>query len=267
MLVCVCLCVSASCILWVSLARNPAPAHTHTQVGLFFTASREKCGAECDAAFAQYALAAALFQEQHDMASTPPDKLIFFFVISAQDSLELFQSLGIKFAPQLFVIGPKSASDPKQSLSDFLMHPFEEPDLVQAIAAKAGVEVSCQRSYFHTYIYTLIFHLILEQLSAGAHLHARRYCLHSIRLALSIMLFCILFCVLSFSDQTAVRSVDSPCRLGTPRGVLSTGRNAGAGRRLGGRAVVQVPPHMGARVRGECMQCMCVRYTWTERMN
>ena len=112
------------------------------QVGLFFTASSDHCS-ECAAALAEYSTAASLFGEQYNISDsdTSAHQLIFFFVISAVDSPEIFQTLGINFAPQLFLISPKTDSDPKQPLSDFMVNIFEEPDLVQAIAVKGGVEV------------------------------------------------------------------------------------------------------------------------------
>ena len=111
------------------------------QIGLLFTAGPEYC-ANCDSVLREYHLAARLYEEQHNSTMLKdPGVLLFFFTVSAADSPELFQSLGISYAPQLFVIGPKTESDPKQPLSDFMIDLNNENDLVKAISEKSGLKV------------------------------------------------------------------------------------------------------------------------------
>ena len=110
-------------------------------VGLFFTAGEQSCS-DCPGVLDEYAIAASLFNEQYNVSDAPFDKLLYFFVVSVEDSPELFHSLGITYVPQLFVIGPKSEDDPKQPLSDFAIDLFEGKDLVETMSASTGVQVS-----------------------------------------------------------------------------------------------------------------------------
>lgn len=110
------------------------------QAGLFFTADSDVCP-DCAGSLAEYTAAAQLFDEQYELSSVDVGNVIFFFVISASDSPELFKSLGIVFAPQLFVIGPKTEQDARQPLSDFEIN-LLTGDLIKAISDKSGVAIT-----------------------------------------------------------------------------------------------------------------------------
>lgn len=115
---------------------RPRPYH----VGLFFTADQDRCS-DCPGMLAEYADVASLFDEQYNISDAPTDQIVYFFVISLGDAPELFQSLGITFVPQLFVIGPKSKEDLRQPLSDFSIDLFQGKDLAESISERAGVQV------------------------------------------------------------------------------------------------------------------------------
>lgn len=116
-------------------------------VALFFT-SNSHCP-DCGPLRREYEWTARMYTEQFNHSLMSPSEMLFFFIISVEDSPELFQSLGIMHAPLLFVIGPKAVDDPKQSLSDFAVEIFKGGSLIDEIGAKFGTEVINKLSKFH----------------------------------------------------------------------------------------------------------------------